>query len=368
VSERNQPASRTGHPRSEAGWRGPLQQPAWRHPLQQAWRHQLQQAWRHPLQWLQPQRTIRPTRDGWWCLGAAVGLGFAAVNTGNNLLYLLASLLLALIVVSGILSEQSLRRLRLRAALPEEIYAARPVRLGARVLNLKRWVPSYSVALEAGKRRLYIAELGPGDERLLTWEATFATRGRQRLPGMRLLTRFPFGLFLKAGRVVLDDEVIVFPAVHPLDSTRRRRLALGGSRALHRRGRGHDLYSLREYRAGDDYRLIHWRSSAKAGGLVVRELEAETATNTRIVLVGDGTRDADRLEAALSEAASLAVHLLDAGASVELAGPGIHVPPGHGRGHRRRVLTELALYDPATAHAPAGRRGPGASEIEVPLG
>ena len=343
MKERSRPGRPTGHPPREPGWR-------------------------RPLQWLKPRRTIRPTRDGWWCLGAAVGLGFAAVNTGNNLLYLLASLLLALIVVSGILSEQSIRLLHLRAALPEEIYAARPVRLGARVLNRKRWLPSYSVALEASHHRLYIARLGAGDERLLTWEATFAARGRQRLPGMRLLTLFPFGLFLKAGRVEVDDEVVVFPAVRPLDAARRRRLAAGGARALHRRGRGHDLYSLREYREGDDYRLIHWRSSAKAGALIVRELQAETASNTRIVLVGDGTRDAARLEAAMSEAASLAVHLIDAGAAVELAGPGVYVPPGHGRGHRRRLLTALALYDPATAATPPGRRSAGASEIEVAIG
>jgi uncharacterized protein (DUF58 family) len=317
---------------------------------------------------LQPPRTIRPTRDGWWCLGAAVGLGLAAVNTGNNLLYLLASLLLALIVVSGLLSEQSMRRLGVRGVIPEEIYATRPVQLGARVLNRKRWLPSYSVALEAGVHRLYIARLGAGAERLVTWETTFAARGRQRLPAVRLLTRFPFGLFLKAGRVALDTDIVVFPAVRPLDEGWRRRLKASGVRSLYRRGRGHDLYGLREYRFGDDQRLIHWPSSAKAGELIVRELAAETATNTRIVLVGDGTRDATRLEAALSETASLAVHVLDTGAAVEVAGPGLHVPPGRGRAHQRRLLTALALYDPARTATPVGRRSSGVSEIQVALG
>lgn len=316
---------------------------------------------------LRPHRTIRPTRDGWWCLGAAIGLGFAAMNTSNNLLYLLASLLLALILVSGILSEQSMRRLRLRAVVPEEIHAGRPVLLGARVANGKRRLPTYSIALEGGNRRLYVQRLGAGEERLVTWETTFSARGRQRLPGVRVRTRFPFGLFVKAGRRVLDDEIVVFPAVHPLDPARRRRLTAGGARSLHRRGRGHDLYNLREYRAGDDPRLIHWRSTAKAGTLVVRELTAETAVDTRILLVGDGTRDAGRLEAALSEAASLAVHLAGTGAAVELAGPGVHVPPGRGRAHGRRLLTALALYDPSGAVVTPARRGH-AIEFEVALG
>jgi uncharacterized protein (DUF58 family) len=317
---------------------------------------------------LRPRRTIRPTRDGWWCLGAALALGFAAMNTGNNLLYLLASLLLALVVVSGVLSEQSMRQLRLSAVVPEEIYAGRPVLLGVRVVNRKRWLTSYSVTLRAGDRRLYLDRLAAGEETLLTWEGTFAARGRVELPGVRVTTRFPFGLFAKSGRPIPVGEAIVFPAVRLIDPAGRRHLTAGGTRSLHRRGRGHDLHNLREYRAGDDRRLIHWRSTARTGTLIVRELEAETAAATRIALVGDGTRDAARLEAAMSEAASLAVHLLGTGAAVELVGPGLHVPPGRGRVHQRRLLTALALYDPRAAAAAPTRRAGGTGEIEVLLG
>ena len=310
----------------------------------------------------------RPTRDGWWCLGAALGLGFAAMNTGNNLLYLMTALLLALIIVSGVLSERSRRGLRLSALVPDEIYAGRPVALGARLENRKRRRTSYSLALETAGRRLYVERLPAGEARLLTWEATLDRRGRQRLPGVRVTTRFPFGLFVKSSRLLLDHDVVVFPAVRPLPAPWRRRLAAAGARPVRRRGRGHDLYNLRDYRAGDDRRLIHWRSSAKTGTLVVRELEAETALDTRLVLAGDGRGDAARLEAALSEAASLVAHLMRTGAAVELVGPGLHVPAGHGRAHLRRVLTVLALYEPSTAAAPRPPLRPGMSEIEVVLG
>ena len=310
----------------------------------------------------------RPTRDGWWCLGAALGLGFAAMNTGNNLLYLLTALLLALIIVSGVISEQSRRGLRLRPVIPEELYAGRPFTLGARLENVKRRRASRSLTLETPERRLYVDRLGPGEARLLTWEAALARRGRQRLPGVRVTTRFPFGLFVKTSRRLLDDEVLVFPAVRPLDDPWRRRLAAAGARPVRRRGRGHDLYNLREYRPGDDHRLIHWRSSAKTGTLVVRELEAETALDTRLVLLGDGARDAAHLEAALSEAASLAAHLIRTDATVELIGPGVHVPSGRGRGHLRRLLTALALYEPSRAPSPRRAARPGASDIEIALG
>ena len=293
------------------------------------------------------------------------------MNTGNNLLYLLVPMLLGLIIVSGVLSEQSMRRLRFGALAPDEIFAGRPAGVGVRLANRKRRRTSYSLLLEpvgvAGTAPAYVPRLPPDTEQLVTWPMTFGGRGRHPLPRIRVATRFPFGLFVKAGVVHVDTSVLVYPALQPVEAERRRHLAAGGA-SVRRRGRGTDLYNLRDYRPGDEPRLVHWRSSAKRGRLVVRELEADTTQDVRVVLEGGGT-DAARVEAALSEAASLAVHLLGAGGAVELAGPGLHVPLGHGREHRRRVLTALALFDSgAAADGGAVRRSARAlREIRIPL-
>lgn len=312
-----------------------------------------------------PRRTLWPTRDGWWCLFAAVGLGFAAINTGNNLLYLLVSMLLGLIIVSGVLSEQSIRGLRCAAVLPDEIYAGRPALFGARVVNRKRWLRSYSVTIDAlgapGGTSVWLPRLAAGAERLVTWEATLPRRGRHRFGGFRVSTRFPFGLFVKAAHLRLESEAIVYPAVTPLARDVERALGGVGVRAARRRGRGDELANLREYRTGDDPRAIHWRSSAKTQSLMVREFEADAATDTRLVLEGSGARDPARLERGLSEAASLAAHLIKAGGVVELMGPDVFVPAGRGGAHQRRLLTALALYAPPAeaaalrAAAPASR-------------
>jgi uncharacterized protein (DUF58 family) len=329
---------------------------------------------------LHPRRTIKPTRDGWWCLLVAVGLGVAAINTGNNLLYLLDSALLALIVVSGILSEQGMRGLALSGIAPEEIYSGRPALFGAKLVNRKRWFTSYSITvellardartLESGSRFIYFRRIEAGTERFATWEETLPRRGRHRLAGVRITTRFPFGLFVKAGRPALADEMLVFPPIRPIPAESLRRLGDAGDAAARRRGRGNDLYNLRGYRPGDDPRFIHWRSSAKTESLMVRELEADTSHDTRLVLVGHGTPGAEALEVGLSEAASFAVALIRAGAGVELIGPDLVVPLGHGRPHLRRVLTALALYEPAGPGRasldpiPTARR---LREIRVPL-
>jgi uncharacterized protein (DUF58 family) len=318
--------------------------------------------WRRVVARLQPSRTIRPTREGWWCLAVTVGLGLIAMNTGNNLLYLLESMVLALIVVSGVLSEQSVRGVRVAPLLPDEIYAGAPCTIGARVRNIKRRRPSYSIALDrprTGERLAYLPRLGPGEERLATWEETLPRRGRHTLSGVRVTTRFPFGLFVKASRATGAADVLVYPRRVPPPPVLLRQAAGLGTAPAGRRGRGHDLHDLRGYRSGDDPRLIHWRVTARTGALTVRELEAETAQDAYLVLRGDGARDAERLETALAEAASVAGALLARGARVGLVGPGVDVPLGQGAAHARRILTALALYEVrpvAPTRAPAGAR------------
>ena len=104
-----------------------------------------------------PRRTIKPTRDGWWCLLVAVGLGVAAINTCNNLLYLLVSALLALVVVSGILSEQAMRGLGLTGVVPAEIVmsgfdALRPASRAAGQMRL--WDNLWNDEFVKGFRRM----------------------------------------------------------------------------------------------------------------------------------------------------------------------------------------------------------------------
>jgi uncharacterized protein (DUF58 family) len=296
----------------------------------------------------------RLTRDGWlYCL-VTLGLAIAGLNTGNNLVYLLVSMLLAVILVSGILAGQSMRGLQLTPLLPEEVYAGRPAISGAVLRNRKRRLASYAIRVETpgsatGQQALHVPRLGPGVERQLTWQVMLPRRGRHRLPAVWITTRFPFGLFVWREQAVAEPEVLVFPAVDPVPPERLRRHGGFGQIATHRRGRGDDLYNLRPYRAGDDPRLIHWRSSAKTPERMVRELAEDAARDVRLILTGEPHHDAARLERAVSEVASLAVHFLRAGVGVELRGPGLEVPLGRGRHQERRILTALALYEPGRA-------------------
>src|SRR3977135_3563862 len=75
---------------------------------------------------MRPPRRLKFTREGKFFVGITLGVGFAAINTGNNLLYLLLGMLLALIIVSGLMSELSLRDLTVVRRLPLRAQVGRP--------------------------------------------------------------------------------------------------------------------------------------------------------------------------------------------------------------------------------------------------
>jgi len=148
-------------------------------------------------------RSLKITREGKLYIAVLFIIGLAAINTGNNLLYLVVATLLSLIVISGILSESTLRGLKVRRVLPRRVYKGVPVPMLTEVSNLKGILPSYSFKLTEGPvpgmdaTHSYMLKLKPGETGELTPGYTFKRRGRFTLRGAIVTTSFPFGLFLK---------------------------------------------------------------------------------------------------------------------------------------------------------------------------
>lgn len=321
---------------------------------------------RRLLRRLTPSRSVRLTRDGRRFVLLTLGVGIAAINTGNNLLYLLLAMMLSLIVVSGVLSEQCLRGLEVRRRMPAPIFANRPATASLSVANRKPRFPTLSlevldvVAGQAVDRGVTIAHLPPGALALQSYPLLFPRRGAYRLEGVRLRTRFPFGLFLKTAFRPLVTELVVYPDLTPLPEGVARELAgLGQERALARRGPGAGLYNLRDYQAGDDSRAIHWRTTARHGRLIVRETEAETLRRARLVLAtgrsgesAGASRSDEAFERAVSLTASLAASLHERGYSLSLVVGREVVPSGAGIAHLHRLFHVLALCGPAGAGEP----------------
>src|SRR5687767_4856562 len=150
---------------------------------------------RRVRRWLRPPRRLRISRSGWFFSTGSVLLGFAAVGTGNNLLFLMLGAMLGFIIISGWLSEQMVRRLTVRRRFPRAI-AGTPLRLGYELRNGNRRLPSYSVEVgeERSAARAWLPMIEPGGSATGRADATWPRRGVYPLETITLSTSFPFGL------------------------------------------------------------------------------------------------------------------------------------------------------------------------------
>lgn len=232
--------------------------------------------------WGRFPRRLKLTREGKYFIFITFGVGVAAINTGNNLLYLLLGMLLSLIIVSGVLSELSLRHLSVTRRLPPRAQVGRPHLVEIEVYNHKQRVPSYAIEVEdlrAGQpadKRCFFLKISPRSAQVAAYRRTPARRGRDNHVGFRVATRFPFGLFEKSREVSADDELIIYPAVDavrlPQTESGQR---TGGESALGR-GAGDEIHGLRLMREGDDPRDIYWRKSTLPDQRVLRERATDT--------------------------------------------------------------------------------------------
>jgi uncharacterized protein (DUF58 family) len=264
---------------------------------------------RTPLRWLAYRMDYRVTREGIVYLTGIFVIALAALNTGNNLLFMTLSCLLAGILISGIISQVVLSGVELRLDLPEHIFANQPVLVLAALENHKTMVPSFSLRLVGAKaphsrgsvansrsshethhaneilgRPVYFPYLPPQQRTQQSVELVFPHRGVYRQDSIGLQTRFPFGFLEKTRQVESRMEVLVYPSVAPSEEFYEILPLVTGELESFMRGRGHDLYSIREYQTSDSARHVDWKASARTAALQVREFAREDERRVLLVL------------------------------------------------------------------------------------
>ncbi|MFH2010759.1 MAG: hypothetical protein ABI333_29430, partial [bacterium] len=168
---------------------------------------------------LRPREWIRVTREGWLFIIICLAIGLAAIRSGNNLLFLILGMMLGLLVVSGILSELSLRGLSFSRLPPGSIHAVKPFLMGISVTNVKRTFPSFSIEVEDIQndrildKRCYFLKIPAGRTQTTAYRHAFARRGQYSFSGFKISTKFPFALLRKSRVVELETEVVVLPAI-----------------------------------------------------------------------------------------------------------------------------------------------------------
>lgn len=281
---------------------------------------------RSSLRWLAYQVDYRLTREGIIYLAAVFVLILAAVNTGNNLLFLVLGCLLAGILISGVLSRVVLTGVELKANLPEHVFAEQPVIAEVELQNEKEIWPSLSLRVVAESkggsppllpRPVFFPYIPRRSATRQKVEIAFPNRGIYRQEAFGIRTRFPFGFLEKTRRVDSKIEIVVYPRVEPAGQFYDVLPLLSGEMTSYFRGRGHELHSLRDYVPTDSARLVDWKVTARAGRLMVREFAREDERRVMVVLdpftglPGGPSAEAEhnaRFERAVALAAQIAWH------------------------------------------------------------
>ncbi len=308
------------------------------------------------------------TREGIAYLGLVLVVGVAALNTGNNLLFIIVSAMIAAILVSGIVSAGMLRRMELEVGLPEHVFANRPVTGRVMVRNHSRLWPAFSVSVVPPKEKpaatkwvlhrsmfrwppkappekqwlklpdlylsrvvipavradilkkpVYFPYVPSETSSSAEVELVFPQRGRFVQHGFGISTRFPFSFLRRTHRVASAREIVVYPPVEQTDELFEVLPMITGEFEAFVAGRGYDLYRIREYLPDDSARHVDWKATAKTGALKVREFTREDERKLRIVFDNPppDTLPPDRYEKYIDLAASLAWHF--AGENTDLS-------------------------------------------------
>lgn len=313
-------------------------------PIEGGWRERLRR-------WFRPPRTLRVTRIGRNYLILTFGVGLGALNTGNNLLYLVLGLLLSTIVISGILSERCLRHLKVRRVGTDGAFAGEPFAYRYAVSRQKG--ASFALVLSeteglSGHEKVavpgeaFVPYVEAGTEVVVRTDLVAPRRGPLRLTGLKVTTTFPLGLFAKSRVLELSDLVVVYPrrGFACADPPEREQGHIGDAGNPRRRDGTGELLGLRELVPGEDAHRVHWLKSAAAGKLL--RVERAREERRQFVMALPSGAAGEQLDRRCEEVAAQAHRLLSQGHEVGLESGTTRLRPAAGPGQERRILSALA--------------------------
>ncbi len=351
----------------------------------------------HVTQWILDRRPHLPwgyrlTREGLFYSLVVIVVASAAAFSGNNLLYLVFSCLLAAMLLAGFVSRLVLSGLQLDVRLPNHIFARQPLSLRVTLKNLKRLLPSFSIWIymapesrpprRRGRlgRRKDSTRSGPasclavdpiycpmitGAQSISTHiQATFPIRGRFRNEVFWLRTKFPFSFVERLAHLQPAREITVYPSVESSPAVEEIVSRLVAEHASLKGGESHDLYRIRPAVPGDGARLVNWKATARSGQLLVKEFTRDDHLRARIVF--DSTAgeadDPHHFERAVQECAAVVWRLYELHAEIGFDSGKVSISTAGNPSAVFQILRHLSRVEPR----PSG--GPSAPAAARPLG
>ena len=277
----------------------------------------------------------------------SAGLGLVAANGGNNLIYLITTMLLSFLLLSGIFGRRNLYYGEFSLTFPDEIYAEEQCAINVNIVNPKRSVSLFFISIEYGKSEAFFPVIKPKqkiEEAILT---KFQKRGRHKAGLFYMTSVYPFNLFKRYRHIDVEDEVVVFPSPYKCspdmifmkedledeDIERKTDIIFAES----------DIVGVRPYEEGDSIRRVHWKSSAKTGRLNTKLYEGENTVGIDRIIALDRIVSSG-VERGLSMASYAISESMRSGIPIGMLIHGVIIPPSSERSHKLKLLEMLADY------------------------
>ena len=220
-------------------------------------------------------------REGAAYLLIMIVLFVGALIGRSNTLMMVFAVLAGPFVMNGWYTYTMLRFLRVRRELPDRIMAGETFTTSLTLENRKSWLSAWvmtvrdSVAHQTGllSPEVLFVRVPPASERRGHYQLRLRKRGRYRFGPVDVTTRFPIGFVQRGVFLNVSNELLVFPRKGRLCMDWRRQLQNSLELVADVRPQpgpfNDELYRIREFRPGDETRMIHWRTSARMQELMV---------------------------------------------------------------------------------------------------
>lgn len=247
---------------------------------------------------------------------------------------------------SGLVGWLNIRGIECALSFPDEIYSGSPTLITLKVTNRKRFLHSYLLRVRLFDKSPLLTSVQRRHTTTASFVLSFPRRGVHKPDFAVVSSPFPVNFFIRSMEIPLDAEVVVFPSPVPSSADRfSAPTSPGGERVRPQRGIDGDLITISDYSGAEPIRQIHWRLSARHDTLKVKQ---HSSIATEPVIFDLSTETGLAMEGKLSAVTFLINRYAKENRMVGLKlSTEKVIPPDTGRGHRLRLLSELARYDTA---------------------
>jgi len=292
--------------------------------------------------------TIKITREGKRFLVAVFIVGFAAFNTGNNLMYLIFSMMFSILILCIIVLFVNLSKINIEFKVEEPIFAFTYSIFILKITNLKKYFPSYSIRFILSgllSEGIYIDKLYPQESKEIRKKILFQKRGLFTLKSSILKSGFPFIFFYLIHKPSVSSgstKIVVYPKIYDIDYLMLKDFTKENT------GRvlsitGEYMQGIREYKPGDLLKNIHWKATAKRETLMVKEFYRNNPKEITIILDNLLPFNNEFFEKAVSLSASIINEYIQQGYNIRLLTCDKSFNFGSGIEHLYKMLEYLAI-------------------------